>query len=375
MFGNTWRIGNVAGVEIRADASWTFIVLLIGYSFFLEFSRTYPELGGGPTLFLAGLVTILFFGSVLVHELAHALTSIRRGIPVQGITLFLFGGATHAKLETREPKDEFLIAVVGPLTSLVLGGLFWGVSRLLPVEQLAGPLGYLGWINMVLAVFNLVPGFPLDGGRLLRSAIWQITGSLSRATRIAARAGQAVGYLLITIGLFLIFSGGLFQGLWLAAIGWFLNQAALGSYQQLQVRRLLQTVEAEDVMHPELLSIPADITLQEAVDEYFMRYDHNAFPVVRDDQPVGLLTLKAVRQVPREEWPGRSVWHTMTALEQTATVSGRTRMDRVLDKLQDEEIHRVLVVEDGSVVGIITPRDVARWLRRSQELGTKERIG
>ncbi|MDP8959712.1 MAG: site-2 protease family protein [Actinomycetota bacterium] len=375
MFGNAWRVGKVAGVEIKIDASWALIVFLIVYSLYALFSQQYPGLGGAATFFVALVVTALFFGSVLTHELAHAVTSLRRGIPVQGITLFLFGGATHAKLETREPKDEFVIAAVGPLTSLVLGGLFWAISRLgggLVPEEISGPIGYLGWVNLALAVFNLVPGFPLDGGRLLRSAIWHFSGNLSQATRIASRAGQIFGYLLVGIGLFLIFNGALVDGLWLAAIGWFLTQAAWGSYQQLHLRRMLEAVDAEDVMFDaELVTIPSDISLRQAVEEFFLRHDHNAFPVQDGERVVGLLTLRAVRQVPSDQWDTRQVWHTMTSLDDTTTVSRHMRMDRVLERLQDENVSRVLVTQDGAVVGIITPRDVARWLRRSNELGMK----
>lgn len=374
MFGNTWRVGSVAGVEIRVDASWTVIVFLIGYSLYLRFVDAIPRLQSGTGLVLAALATALFFGSVLTHELAHAMVSLRRGIPVSGITLFLFGGATHAKLETRRPKDEFLIAVVGPLTSLVLAGVFWAISR---IGFLPGPLrfavGYLGLVNLLLAIFNLLPGFPLDGGRLLRSIVWGVTGSLTRATRVASTAGQGFGYLLIAIGVLWLFQGNLVGGIWFAAIGWFLAQAAWGSYQQLHVRKLLERVDAEDVMSPSLVVMPAGISLQDAVDDYFMRYDHSSFPVVENESPVGLLTLSAVRQVPREEWGTRTAETAMLPLDEVTTVRSGARMDRVVEQMQDGDIHRVLVTEDGRVVGIITPRDVARWLRRSAELGIRVR--
>src|SRR5918999_3748613 len=308
MFGTSWRVGRIAGIEVRIDSSWVVIALLITYSLYLRASVLYPELSGGGAAGLAVVSAVLFFGSVLVHELAHALVAQARGIRVQDITLFLFGGATRAKVDSRGPGDEFLIAVVGPLTSALLAGLFGivaGLGRDLLSAPLAGTLGYLAWTNLLLAGFNLVPGFPLDGGRLLRSAIWKTTGSLARATRIASLAGQGVGWLLVAAGVASLLAGDLAGGIWFAFIGWFLVQAARSSYQDLQLQQLLAGVEAEDVMAAGLVRIPPELSLQDAVDDYFMRYDHGAFPVDEHGQTVGLLTLRGVRRVPREQWPTR----------------------------------------------------------------------
>jgi Zn-dependent protease len=367
MLGGGWRIGRIAGVEIRIDQSWALIALLVTYSLFLRFAQLYEDLTTGAAVALAIVSALLFFGSVLTHEMAHALMARRRRIPVRGITLFIFGGATHAKVESRGPADEFLISVVGPLTSLALGALFGAIAILgrpvLP-DPVSGALGYLGWVNIILAIFNLLPGFPLDGGRVLRSAVWRITNSLPRATRIASIAGQAVGFLLIGLGLLALLLGYVGSAIWLAFIGWFLAQAARTSYEELQVRSILQGVDAEDVMARNLVAIPADITLEEAVERHFMRYDHGGFPVEDEGQTVGFITLRGVKRVPREDWPTRTVRESMGDLDDQVTVSPNTRMDRVLGKLQDGEINRVLVVEDGDVIGIITPTDVARWLQR-----------
>jgi Zn-dependent protease/CBS domain-containing protein len=347
------------------------IALLITYSMYLRFSILYPDLSGAGAVGIAILAAVLFFGSVLIHELAHALVSQARGIRVQDITLFLFGGATRARVESRGPGDEFLIAVVGPLTSVVLAALFGVVNVLardaLP-SPLAGALGYLAWVNLVLAGFNLVPGFPLDGGRLLRSAIWKATGSLGRATRVASLAGQAVGWLLVAAGVVYLLAGNLAGGIWFAFIGWFLVQAARSSYEELQLRHMLRGVEAQDVMAGRLLRIPPDLTLQDAVDDYFMRYDHGAFPVDEHGRTIGLLTLRGVRRVPRDEWSTRRVREVMVPIGDHCVVTPDARMDGVLGKLQDGEAGRVLVVQDGEVVGIITPSDLTRWLRRWRAL-------
>src|ERR687896_518786 len=371
MFGTAWRVGRIAGIEVRVDSSWVVIALLITYSLYLRASVLYRELSGAGAVGLGLLAAVLFFGSVLVHELAHAVVAQARGIRVQDITLFLFGGATRARVESRGPGDEFLIALVGPLTSGLLAGLFGivaGLGRDILSTPLAGTFGYLAWTNLVLAVFNLVPGFPLDGGRLLRSAIWKATGRLARATRVASVAGQGVGWLLVAAGVASLLAGDLAGGIWFAFIGWFLVQAARSSYQDLQLQQLLRRVEAEDVMTGELRRIPPELSLQDAVDDYFMRYDHGAFPVDEHGRTIGLLTLRGVRRVPREQWPTSRVREHMIPLGDQGQVPPEARMTDVLDKLQDGEAGRVLVVQDGEVVGIITPTDLTRWLRRWRTL-------
>jgi Zn-dependent protease/CBS domain-containing protein len=366
MFGTAWRVARIAGIEIRIDSSWAVIALLITYSMYLRSSVLYPELSGGGAVGLGIGATALFFGSVLVHELAHALVAQARGIRVQDITLFLFGGVTRARVESRGPGDEFLIALVGPLTSGLLAGLFGIVASLghdVLSAPLAGTFGYLAWTNLLLAVFNLVPGFPLDGGRLLRAAIWKTTGSLGRATRIASVAGQGVGWLLVAAGVAWLLGGDLAGGIWFAFIGWFLVQAARSSYQELQLQQLLRGVEAEEVMAAALRRIPPELSLQDAVDDYFMRYDHGAFPVEEQGRTIGLLTLRGVRRVPREQWPTHRVRDHMVPLGNQVVVAPEARMDGVLGKLQDSQANRVLVAQDDEVVGIITPTDLTRWLR------------
>lgn len=370
MFGNSWRVGRIFGVELRIDISWAVIALLVTYSLYVRLQIIYEGIDTTFAVVLAVVSAILFFGSVLVHEYAHAIMAKRRGIPVRSITLFLFGGATHAKVEAKGPGAEFVIAFVGPLTSLVLAGMFaiggiWGEGLL--GEEIAGTVGYLGWVNLALAIFNLVPGFPLDGGRVLRAIIWGATGSLSRATRWASIAGQGFGYLLVAAGLFFVFNGVLGTGIWFAAIGWFLAQAARMSYEQMQVRRMLEDVEAEDVMAGDLRSIPANVTLREAVDDYFMRLDHSAFPVEEDGRTVGLLTLRRVKQVPREERDRTRVREAMGTVDEQVTVAPEASMAKVTEKLEGDH-RRVLVVRNGEIVGIITPMDLARWLRRRQAI-------
>lgn len=366
-----WKVGRIAGIDIRIDATWTFIFFLVGYSFFLVLRRQFPDASTGFVVGLAGAMTVAFFASLLLHELAHAVVARSRGIEVRGITLFLFGGATHAKLEAHHPRDEFIIAAVGPIMSMMIAGAAWALVELLGNAlgaEFAYAVGRLGWLNLILAIFNLVPGFPLDGGRLLRAVLWARTGDLLRATRIASQAGRTFAHLLIALGVLEVLLGGFVGGLWLAAIGWFLNQAAQASYSQLQMRRIFAAVEAADVTAREVVDIPTDTTVQAAVDDYFMRYDYNAFPVREGDRTVGILTLSAVRKVPNDEWAILTIGHVMQSLSAECTVAVHDQMDQVIDKLETAESRRVLVVDGDKVVGLITPRDLTRWMHRAQEL-------
>lgn len=373
MFGNSWRIGRIFGVEVRIDPSWVVIALLVTYSLYLQFSGDFHRLTAAAAVTLSVVFALLFFASVLTHEMAHAIASKRRGIAVRGITLFMFGGATHAKVESRRARDEFIISIVGPLTSLVLGGVFMGVTPLIRDlnAPVAGGFLRLGAVNIILAVFNMLPGFPLDGGRVLRSIVWGATGNLARATRVASIGGQVVGYLLVATGAVYLSIGAVGRAIWLAAIGWFLAQAARSSYLEAQVRRVLETVEAEDLMSPELVRIPAGLSIRVAVDRYFMRYDHGAFPVEDGGRTIGLASLRGIRRIPQESWERTRIEEAMDEVDDNLVVERTARMDRVLEKLQDGERQRVLVTSDGEVVGIITPTDIARWLDRRRALGAR----
>jgi len=376
MFVNAVRLGRMFGIEVRIDPSWLVIAFLFGWSFYAQFGLEFPGLESGARILLATGSVVVFFGSVLLHELSHSVVAQRLGITVEGITLFLFGGVTKTKMEARQPRDEFLIAIVGPVTSLVLAGMLWvtanSVGSLLP-EPVQYALGFLAWLNLVLGLFNLLPGFPLDGGRVLRSILWRATGSLSRATRGAARGGKAIAAIMICFGLIMVFQGNL-GGLWLAAIGWFLFMAAAASDQDVMVRLLLKDVKARDLMSPDLVTIQSDATIREAVDGFFLRYDHSAFPVVGREK-TGLLTLRAIRQIPRDQWEIRQVWTATTSLDETCTAGLDTSMDEVMKRLREREQDRVLILDDGDVLGIITSLDIARWVRRSEELGLAQKSG
>ncbi len=371
--GNSWRLGRIGGVEVRIDPSWSIIALLVGYSFYLLLSDRFTDRTTGFLLPLAIVMALLFFSSVLLHELAHSWLSLARGVEVKGITLFLFGGATHADLDTREPNDELWIALVGPLSSFAMAAFFWGATVVIGDGPLAFATGHLGWINLALAVFNLLPGFPLDGGRVLRSLIWRSSGDLVKATRIASRAGRLLGGLIIAVGIFeVLFLGALVGGLWLVAIGWFLAQAATSSFTHLQIKVSLQDVPAARLMTSELHEMPAGIDVQTAVDDYFMQYNYNTFPVVARGRTVGLITMSSIREVPRDQWRTTTVDDIAEPLSDLCTVGPHHSVGDVVDKLMRGEVGRVVVVQDGDVLGLITPRDLIGWLQRAQQLGDIE---
>ncbi len=366
MFGRSWKIATIGGIAIRVDASWAFIALFITYSFWLRFEVESPfqHLGRGATLALAVMSAALFFGSVLAHELAHAGTARLRGIPVSGITLWLFGGATSARIEDKGPLDEFLVTAAGPGTSFALGALFWGLSKTGSVisPSVAGALGDLGWINFILGVFNLVPGFPLDGGRLLRSVVWRITGNLDRATGVAGWTGSVVAAGLIAAGLVEAANQDFGGGLWLAFIGWFLLQAAQASLRQRRLRRLLAAGTAAEAMSPPPQAIPAGITLSEALFTYLSGHEEQSFPVVDDGQVVGMVSFASARRIGRRD-PMRAVRDAMIPLGDANAFRDTDRLDRVAEVVGGGE--SAIVLRDGQLVGAVTPNDLGRWIRAS----------
>jgi Zn-dependent protease/predicted transcriptional regulator len=366
-----FRLGSILGFEIRIDYSWFIIFFLILWTFgFGVFPTMYP--GQEPVVYVAMAVvgTLLFFASLVAHELSHSLVARRKGIPVSGITLFIFGGMAHTSMEFEEPGDEFQIAGIGPVSSLIIAGIFYlvawvgGAAGWSPA--VVGVASYLAFINVVLAVFNLLPGFPLDGGRLFRAAVWKFTGDMRKATRYATAGGKLFGYLLIAVGLVNIFAGNLIGGLWLVFIGWFMRSAAEASYVQLLLRRSLEGVRAAEAMTPDPYTVSGAISLEEFVDEHVFRGRYHAYPVVDDGRPIGIITLDRVRQVPREEWPGKTVAQAMVPADDGLIVRPEERMDAVLDRLSGSSTRRLLVSRDDRLMGIITRSDLARWLEGLQ---------
>jgi Zn-dependent protease len=368
------RIARFFGFEVRLDLSWFVVFLLVLWTFAQSvFPNASPGLSRTTYVVMALVGAILFFASVLLHELAHSGMARARGITVEGITLFIFGGMARIRSEATNPKDEFLITVVGPLSSFLIGLILLAAAWLgratgLPQATVA-VANYLALLNFILAGFNLIPGFPLDGGRLLRSLVWHLTDDLRKATRWASRTGQAFGLFMVGLGMLSLFQGFLVNGIWLIFIGWFLTQAAEASYKQLIMRRVLEGVEVREAMTRNPETVFPDLPLRDLVDDYFLRRRYSAFPVIDNaGNPLGLITLRQVKEIDRGSWPTTPVSSVMTRICEAVTVRPDDSLAEVLTKLESAGVGRALVVNDGRLEGLISPSDVAAWLDRYQQL-------
>lgn len=369
-----FRLGSVLGFEIRIDSSWFIIFFLLLWSFSVAVFPAYAPGLSTADHFMMGLAgTLLFFATLLAHELAHSVVARRKGIPVDGITLFIFGGMAHTREEAKGPGDEFQIAVVGPLMSfaiaLVLTGLAWVGGQIGWNPGITGVALYIGLLNLLLAVFNLLPGFPLDGGRLFRSAVWKATGSLARATRVATTAGRWLGILLVALGAWMIFGGNVIGGLWMIFIGWFLRNAAIASYQHHVLESVMTRVTVRDTMSDRPETVPFDMPLNRLVDDVFMRKRYVAFPVVDNEGlPLGIVALNQVKAIPREEWPHHTASDVMAPADESLVVHPDERMSQVMEKLAKSPVRRLLVLKDGRLEGIITLSDISGWVEKSRAL-------
>jgi Zn-dependent protease/CBS domain-containing protein len=386
-----FHIGNIFGIKILIDPSWLFIFLLVTWNLTMALGRLHPDWDTGMRVALAVVAALLFFASVLIHELAHSGAAIAQGIPVENITLFLFGGVANIQREPPSPRAEFLITIVGPIASfllgilfLLLGSLLGGVTTMGDPEAIMAQLDpfstvllWLGSINLILAVFNLIPGFPLDGGRVLRSALWAATGNLRTATRWASWVGQMVAALFIVGGVAMVFGAqipffgtGVIGGIWLIFIGWFLNNAALQSYRHVVVQDLLAGVSVAQLARPDVLTIAPNTTVQSLVRERILGSDERAFPVVEADRLVGLVCLEDVRRVAGSDWNTTTVQEIMTGADQLEVARPDEEASAALDKLARRQVSQMPVMQGGRFVGMLKERDILRWLELQSQRGT-----
>lgn len=373
---NGFRLGSIGGFEIRIDLSWLLIFFLILWTLSANIFPANAPGYSGWVYFLMGITgTVFFFVSLILHELSHSVVARSKGIPVEGITLFIFGGVSRTRMDAETPGDEFQIAVVGPLMSLALAALFsliWYVGQNVGFSPaINGVTAYLAWINTLLAAFNLLPGFPLDGGRLFRSIVWKFTGNLRKATRVASIGGRVLGYGLIFLGFWQLFSPApnFIGGLWFILIGWFLNTAAEASYQDLLVRTMLEGSHVRDVMTLDPETVPSDLNLQALMDQYFFNRNYQSFPVMEGDRPIGLVTLKQVKNISRDEWGRYTVRDIMMPIDRGITVRPEEDMSTVLEQMRETDSRRLLVVRNSHLEGILSVTDLANWLQRKREFG------
>jgi Zn-dependent protease len=362
---NGFRVGKIFNISIQIDWSWLLIFGLVSWSLAASFGQMHATWTPAMQWGMAVLAAILFFLSVLGHELAHSLVARAQGVPVRNITLFMFGGVSNIQKEPTSPLNELLVTIVGPLTSFLLGGLFLilgtgsialskiNATNLNNLLSQIGPLNtiflWLGSVNILVGLFNLIPGFPLDGGRILRSILWGLTDNLKKATRWASWIGQAVAWLLIFAGMSMLFGAqipllgsGFINGIWLIFIGWFLQSAAVQSYRKVVI---------------------ADISVEEFVDHYLMQSDDRAFIVYDHENMVGLITIEDVRKLPAESRRSKMVRDVMTPSEKMIVVAPEEDVTNAFDRLQIKDIRQLPVVAGNKIVGLLRRKDIIRWLQ------------
>jgi Zn-dependent protease/predicted transcriptional regulator len=371
------KLGRLFGIQIGLHYSWFLIALLIVMSLARYFRAGHAQWPAIEVYSLAVVSGILFFVSLLLHELSHSLVAKMRGIPVKEITLFALGGVSQIEGEPSSAKSEFWMAVVGPVTSTLIGLACLGIVGVLgvPISSPAGTMfSWLGYINLVLAVFNLLPGYPLDGGRILRAAAWWKTGDVDHATRIAARAGQAVAGVFIALGIFGYFGGGGLGALWIAFIGWFLLQAAGESYTRLTLRHALENVQVKDVMSEDYLTAEGRLSVQEFVDHELLRTGRRCFIVLEDGALAGLITPQEIRSLDRSQWPHTQIREIMRPRESVRGVSPDLPLSQALELMSREDLNQLPVISNGVLQGMLSRADVLAFLQTRAELEIHPRL-
>jgi Zn-dependent protease/CBS domain-containing protein len=364
-------LGKVFGIPIKLHTSWFLVAALITWSLAGNyFPLEYP---GWTTMtyWVVGAVTAgLFFASVLLHELSHSVVALREKVPVRNITLFIFGGVAQIGSEPETASAEFRMAIAGPLTSLVLAG----VSSLMGLAvansaALAASFAYLARINLMLALFNLIPGFPLDGGRVLRAILWGLGGSLRTATRWATWAGRGVAYLFIFVGVGQMFLGSFLDGLWTVFIGWFLNSAAVSSYQQAVLKELLAGVTVGDVMTQQCVAVPSDLRLNRLINDHVLGVGHRCFFVTDNGEVKGLITLDDIRAVPRYLHGKLTAGQVMTPVDVLFQADSNEDVLTLLQKMGEARVNQVPVIDNGHPLGVFSREGLLRHIRLRNELG------
>ncbi|MBI5236154.1 MAG: site-2 protease family protein [Deltaproteobacteria bacterium] len=369
------RLFKILGIRITIDYTWFLVFVLFAWSLAQGyFPYNHPGFGRGAYIVMGALSSLLLFVCVLVHEIAHSYVSNLLGVGVKEITLFIFGGVAKLSKEPTSPGVEFKIAVAGPLASAALAVLFKAASMVINAGEypaIVAVTGYLAMVNVALLIFNMIPGFPLDGGRVLRAVWWAKTGNMETATRVASAIGKGFAMFLIVVGVIQALSGNAF-GLWSVFIGVFLRQAAQGSYQQLVMRHALEGLKVRDIMTKEVVTVDAKLTIEELVEHYFFKYRFMSFPVTTGSETVGIITLNTVRGVDKNLWARTTVSEVMLRLTPVDTLAPGEAATDVFEKLQSSEAGRFPVMEaTGALVGMLSTRDIMRAMELKSRLGNR----
>lgn len=372
MFGSSIKLFKVFGIEIRLDYSWFIIFALFAYFFgFIYFPSVLSGLNKGLLALITIITVILFFTSVLIHEMSHSLVARSRGTSVEKITLFLFGGMAQIEKEPETPNSELIMAIAGPAASFVVAAIFgviWFFTK--NIALVREPVKYLAIINIVLGVFNMLPGYPLDGGRVLRSIVWRVTGNLERATFIASTTGRAIGFMIIAAGVFFILTGNFLNGVWLAFIGWFIQSSAQMGYRQLIFETSIKGIKVRDIMNENIVNVTKDITIQDLVDDYFMKYRFGRFPVIEDEKTqrfIGVISLHDIKGVSKEEWPEVKIGDIVKSVSESEKVDMSMEISDAIKKMGKNDLGHLVVMSGDKLRGIITKSDVMRFIRIRSE--------
>ena len=366
----TFQLGRLFGIDIKFHFTWIFIFLLVAWSLAGSFlPANYPG-WSTSTYWTVGIIgSALLFASVLVHELSHSLVAISRGYKVSGITLFFLGGVSEIAEEAAHASEEFWIAVVGPASSVVLAVVFWVLLQAISGtnSQVEALFQYLAFINLALAIFNLIPAFPMDGGRVLKAAVWQATGSLPKANAVATTTGSLLGYGLIGVGIIIAFTTGNFlSGLWLVFIGWFIQSAASSTRQQFHVQTALSGLTVGDAMREQVPTVGPGVTVQALLEEYVTREFERVYLVSLGDTFQGLVSVSDIRQIPPEERGSKFVTEIMTRASDVVAVSPSDPLEVALERLASNDINQLVVLENGRPVGLLNRRDILSVLEISE---------
>ena len=369
----SFRLGSIAGIDIRINYTWIFIFVLISWSLAQGFfPQSYPDWSTTTYWVTAVIAAILLFVSVLAHEFSHSITARSRGMSVNSITLFIFGGVSNLEDEPEAPRVEFIMAMAGPLISLGLAGAFWGFLQLVGNQQspLAAILFYLAAVNGLLGVFNLLPGFPLDGGRVLRSFLWRRYGDIVKATNIAGTVGRFIGWGIVGFGVFQLLTGNFVGGLWLAFIGWFLASMADASRREMIMRQHLRGVKVRQVMDENVEAINPDTSVQKLVEDIIQRRQRRAAPVAEDGQVQGIVTVRDLKGVSQDKWRETPVGDIMTR-QPLYSVGPDDELNSAIKLITSHDINQLLVMDKERLVGLLNRADVLAHLQVKQELGLK----
>jgi Zn-dependent protease/CBS domain-containing protein len=369
----SFRLTTIFNIPIEINLSWFIILGLIVFTLAQGyFPYTDPNLKTSTYWLMSIVAALLLFASLLAHELSHSLVAKKNKLPIHGITLFIFGGVAHMEKEPPSPSVEFKMAVAGPAMSFFLAFVFLGITQAISRLGLPKPIvsisNYLFILNLVVGIFNLIPGFPLDGGRVLRAILWNYYKDIRKATAIASGFGRGFAFFLIAVGFLNLFTGAIIAGIWFIFIGFFLQEAADVSYRQVLMKKILGKTKVKDILTRDVITVTADTTLEKLVDDYFFHYRHHSFPVVEDDKILGLLTLHDVKEIAREDWGKTTAKDIMMPLSKGLTIDELADSMDAMTKMAANGVGRLLVIKSSKLIGILSQRDIMRLFEFRSEI-------